>query len=288
MQEWAQTVRKLSLLALGPEWREVKELDEEGEEEDNESPTTEDSTKKETRKGLLDYMRKSNFVRGLRSSLRQMVWRKKCATFDEAVQAAAEEEAVESSHREEEVLSCYKRDLPKLNTRGLAEEIVAALEIRDEKKKEKEASQTPGGGGPKDAKRGRRGGPQPIKHRREASPESENEYEDEEAEGNRYSPYREQNRYYRRPLSPARRDSHDRAAQRYGGQLPLPRQDTRPRYSQEWGRRDLRDGRDEGRRTQRNYDAPMVCFNCQQPGHFKRECPHPPARPQGNGYRRLH
>ena len=93
------------------------------------------SARKKT-KELLDYERKTNFVRGLRSSLRQMVRRKKCKTFDEAVKAAAEEEVVEASHREE-VLSCYKMESPELATAGLVDKTVAALELREKAKSEK-------------------------------------------------------------------------------------------------------------------------------------------------------
>ena len=144
VQEWAQTVRKLSLLALGSEGLEVKQ-EQEGNQRGGEIEGGQgggeavagnaNAMEAEARKKLLGFMRKSNFVRGLRSSLRQAVWRSKSTTFDEAVQAAAEEEAVESSNREEEVLSCYKRDLPRLAQPGLVDQIVAALEVRDEMKR---------------------------------------------------------------------------------------------------------------------------------------------------------
>ena len=134
VQEWAQTVRKLSLRALASEDR-IKE--EGAAPQDPAEAQAAEAARKKTKKELLDYERKTNFVRGLRSSLRQMVWRKKCKTFDEAVKAAAEEEVVEASHREEEVLSCYKMESPELATAGLVDKIVAALELREEAKSEK-------------------------------------------------------------------------------------------------------------------------------------------------------
>ncbi|KAF0304851.1 hypothetical protein FJT64_023411 [Amphibalanus amphitrite] len=135
VQEWAQTVRMLSLRALGSEPLGIKE---EGEEPMTaEQKLIAETAQKEARKNLLDFMRRTNFVRGLRSNLRQMVWRRKCKTFDDAVKTAAEEEAVEASHREEEVLSCYVKGFPEPTTTGLVEKIVAALEMREEERKEK-------------------------------------------------------------------------------------------------------------------------------------------------------
>ncbi|KAF0311952.1 hypothetical protein FJT64_017275 [Amphibalanus amphitrite] len=135
VQEWAQTVRMLSLRALGSEALGIKE---EGEEPMTaEQKLIAETAQKEARKNLLDFMRRTNFVRGLRSNLRQMVWRRKCKTFDDAVKTAAEEEAVEASHREEEVLSCYVKGFPEPTTTGLVEKIVAALEMREEERKEK-------------------------------------------------------------------------------------------------------------------------------------------------------
>ena len=147
VQEWAQTVRKLSLKALGSEGIQLKREEgqqgqqQQGQQAEGGQPQEEaENVGSEARKKLLDFMRKSNFIRGLRSSLRKMVWRNKCGTFDEAVRAAAEEEAVEASHCEEEVLSCYKRDRPNITAPGLVDQIVSALEIReDEKRKGHEA-----------------------------------------------------------------------------------------------------------------------------------------------------
>ena len=130
----------LSLRALGSEPLGVKD---EGDPRTPEQEEATENAKKEARKNLLDFMRRTNFVRGLRSSLRQMVWRKKCRTFDEAVKTAAEEEAVEASHREEEVLSCYKAEAPELATTGLVSKIIAALEAREEEKKQKNRDDKP-------------------------------------------------------------------------------------------------------------------------------------------------
>ena len=55
----------------------MEEREEEEGQDEKEQANAEERKKKEARKGLLDYMRKSNFVRGLRSDLRPMVWRKK-------------------------------------------------------------------------------------------------------------------------------------------------------------------------------------------------------------------
>ena len=281
VQEWAQTVRKLSILAMGSKMKEIKEEEGENAPADN---NAEEAKKKAARKEVLDHMRTSNFIRGLRSSLRQMVWRNKCTTFDEAVKAAAEEEVVEASNREEEVLNGYKRDMPNVTTQGLVEQIVAALEIRDKTKK-KEAGQTSQAEMEKGATKGAHGNYRPRKPRRETSPESGDEYEDEE-EGGRYQPRRNQLQQDRRPRSPAGRDFYARRPQRYDDQLPLPRQGARGGRRQEWGRRDQRD--EGASRGHRNYDMQGVCYNCLQPGHYRRECPHPQAGQQGNGYRRLH
>ena len=92
----------------------------------------------------MNYMRRTNFARGLRNDLRQMVYRRKCKTIDEAVKAEADEEAVEASHRGAEVSSCYEGEgSPALATTGLVERIVAALELR-KKEKMKNESATPG------------------------------------------------------------------------------------------------------------------------------------------------
>ena len=130
VQEWAQTVRKLSLRALGSDKQEVKREGESNPEEEQAAETA----RKDARKSLLEYTRRTNFVRGLRSRLRKEVWRRKCQTFDEAVKAAAEEEAVEANYREEKVFSCYKGESPELATTGLVEKIIAALDLREERK----------------------------------------------------------------------------------------------------------------------------------------------------------
>ena len=278
VQEWAQTVRKLSLLALASEDR----IKEEGAVSQNaEEAQAAETARKEAKKKLLDYERRNNFVRGLRSSLRQMVWRKKCKTFDEAVKAAAEEEVVEASHREEKVLSCIKMESPELATAGLVDKIVAALELREEARSEKSQKIET-----KDVKKPYK----PKPSRREAigpSDEEDEEGDEEERPGRNYAspPNRsrqmEQRGFYRN--SP-----------RYGDQLPLPRPFRNGRNSDErgeWRRSEPRDGRRassyDHQARQERARALNLCFNCHQPGHLAREC-FANSRPQpGNGYRRL-
>ena len=260
VQEWAQTVRKLSLKALGPEATTVKR--EEGDPPQNQEQEREaEAKKKEGRKNLLDYTRRTNFVRGLRSSLRQQVWRKKCKNFDDAVKAAAEEEVVEASHREEEVLSCYKKEVPDLATSGLVERIVAALELREEAKKNlpKVTQEDTDGGerSPKDKKE---------KSTRKMRPQTTDDEGDDEGvyqghRGGLYPP----------------------AGRRYEDQLPLPRQARggewgERRYDQ--GRPEVRDGR-YGARPQHNR-----CYNCDRIGHYARNCRINVRPQQGNGFRR--
>ena len=291
VREWAQIVRKHSLLALGKEGEKLKEEGERRNEEDQQvaqggeraagPQEAVEKAKSEARKKLLDYTRQTSFVRGLRSNLRQMVWRKKCTTFDEAVQAAAEEEAVESSHREEEVLSSYKKDIPKLTYPGLVDQIVAALEVREEgrqkgqeaKRREEEGSAKNDGGNRKTEA----AGPNPFAT-------SQGPVEGERREQDGYAGARPRDlgtqSYYRG--TPAGRGQPRPSMRQYGEQLPLPRnayagQGQGPR--QDW----VRQGRIEDRGAYGN----AVCYNCGGRGHFKRQCPTPVPPQQGNGYRRL-
>ena len=71
VQEWAQTVRKLSLKALGSEETQLKR--EEGQQVGEVEPQEDagNARSSETRKKLLYFMRKSNFIRCLHSSLKK-------------------------------------------------------------------------------------------------------------------------------------------------------------------------------------------------------------------------
>ena len=294
VQEWAQTVRKLSLLALGSEGLEIKQ-EQAGNQMGGEIEGGQgggeavaggaNAMEAEVRKKLLGFMRKSNFVRGLRSSLRQAVWRSKSTTFDEAVQAAAEEEAVESSNREEEVLSCYKRDLPRLAQPGLVDQIVAALEVRDEmKRKGREAAKEDEGESTATSTRNitattKGPGRRPIREAEELEEDNEDE------EYMRARPRTVNQRYQQVTLDS---NSHARSGGgRYEEQLPLPRNGfagERRSMRQEWRRQDWNGARGENRGS----GNVVECFNCGGRGHFRRECPSPLVhQPQGNGYRRL-
>ena len=275
VQEWAQTVRKLSLRALGSEERDVKYEGQEPPNQEEERAT--ETVRKEARRNLLDYMRRTNFVRGLRSNLRQMVWRKKCKTFDEAVKVAAEEEAVEASHREEEVLSCYTRGSPEMAATGLVERIVAALEMREEKKeaaslleKEERKSGTARGTKLKTTDRG-------------ATAQSDDDYDEDEDELER------PRRRYEAPLNRAINAPEGRVftsrRPRYEEQLPLPRQLRAVGHGQENRREWRRDGAQD---NQLDRDRALnLCFNCHRPGHRAYDCFAGNQRQQGNGYRRL-
>ena len=323
VQEWAQTVRRLSILALGAEGvqikREVEDWEEDvaGEEDDEDDGGDggengggggenargrdeargggalgeEEIAQNEARRKLLDFMRKSNFIRGLKSSLRQMVWRKKCSTFDEAVQAAAEEETVESSHREETVLSVYKRDIPNVTNQGLVEQLVAALELRDENKKKKEEE------GQRDDN-GKEKRPKPRRTRTSRShtePESDQESTEQEREDYEYHTNRRQPQAagYTRRGSPAGPRYQPREDQRYGEQLPLPRNNYAGQSfgrRQEWTRQGQRNERGQTYRRHdegRDFDPRIVCYGCGERGHMRRHCDRNPYGQQGNGYRRL-
>ncbi|XP_043212890.1 uncharacterized protein LOC122376994 [Amphibalanus amphitrite] len=294
VQEWAQTVRKLSLLALGPEMQEIKMEGEDGEENQDEQLRQETAAKREARKKLLDYMRKSNFIRGLKSSLRQMVWRKKCKTFDEAVQAAAEEEAVEASHREEEVLSCYKRDIPSFTSQGLMEQLVAALEIHDAKKKkedtDEETTKTARGGLKKETAKKQSQKSLPRNQRRPIDGDSEDEDEEEDEEEEEEYERRPRRRGYQQGGTRSRWNGRGRTAegyQQYDDQLPLPRAPRRATPVRQWTRRERNDEAVGNGARPREYDSRVICFYCNEAGHIKRFCPHNPERQSGNEYRRL-
>ena len=286
VQEWAQTVRKLSILALGSEGKIIKnEGQRPGEEDAGEQPDQgANAAKNEARKKLLDFMRKSNFVRGLRSSLRKMVWRKKCETFDDAVRAAGEEEAVECSHREEEVLSCYKRDIPQPantnNNSALIEQIVAAIELRDEEKRKKENGRTSKGGSNENTTL-------------RSTQADEADSGTEQHPGNRTGEERQRpandDRIFNNGAN-SRQGGQRWGNQQYERQLPLPRNNRPNQWSgrrQEWTRQGWRN---EPPTTWRDYDrgqGPIRCYGCGEIGHIRRNCPHAAPPQSGNGYRRL-
>ena len=256
VQEWAQVVRKLSLRALGASGvkseREPAAGDEEHAEEGQGEATGSDATK-----AVLSFMRKTNFIRGLRSSLRQAVWRKKCETFDEAVAAATEEEAIELAHKEEEVLSCFRGNTDGQVSMSLVNSIVAALEEREAAK---EADQ---------------------KGRAEATTSGYRGKRPERQQAVRFG-----------PSSPANYQHRDNSDRKYQDQLPLPRVNMRmppedtngsqnPARLQRWPRTFKTE---EERRA---YEQGL-CFACHQPGHVKRNCRnYYMSRPSGNGPRRL-
>ena len=292
VHEWAQTVRKISLLAVGDEGKPpAPAAEEEGAVGGGgASERIAGAAQNEGRKKLLDYMRKSNFVRGLRSSLRQMVWRKKCSTFDEAVRAAAEEETVEASHREGEVLSCYRRDIPDLTGTALVEQIVAALETREEakqKKQEKAQIQEELTGGT--ATKMQPGHVQGFSTGSDDPSNIQNGQQYGMFPTTRQAPIQQ---YYHGP-APGR-IFQEQNVQRYGEQLPLPRA-VYPRPGngrrQEWARSGWRGAPAPARRGVLppgvdQYGNP-VCFFCQERGHFKRECPQLTSQQPGNESRRL-
>ena len=136
VHEWAQLVRKLSLASLSPEDRQMglaaaASRLESGRGEEQTATSRNGAAPKNP---LLEYIRRTNFVRGLRPALRKAVWRRHCTTFDEAVAAAADEEALEVTTHQVEVLSSY-RGAP--SKEELIDTLVAAMEIRDERNRKK-------------------------------------------------------------------------------------------------------------------------------------------------------
>lgn len=141
VREWAQVVRRLSLLAIGegpaaaaPAYPTPGTADP--------GPATGGeggANRAEAKQMWLDWMRLNNFQRGLKNSIRMMVLRKRCETFDEAVEAAAEEEALEAVNKEKEVFSIYHQGgVAEGDNDDLVAKIVAALEVREGEKERKE------------------------------------------------------------------------------------------------------------------------------------------------------
>ena len=259
VQEWAQLVRKLSLASLSPEDRKVGLSPATSQPEtvrEEERPATSRNGTTAPRSGtqrnpLLDYIRRTNFIRGLRPSLRKAVWRRHCTTFDEAVKAAAEEEALEATTHEAEVLSSYREGPTK---EDLIDTLVAALEIRDEKKRK--------------AVTGAEEGAAPERHLavRQPAPET---YPEQLPLPQRTAPQA-------RSHSPSRHSGDWRRAGRYwsrSGRAPAGAEGPVERRfwsDEEW--RMYRDG---------------VCFNCHGRGHIARYCSRQsPAGHAGNGGRR--
>lgn len=143
VQEWAQEVRKLSLAALADHSTEGASEGENmvGSEEATAShlsppPGAEAHRGRVTTlpRDLLDFIRKTNFIRGLREALRDAVWRRKCKSFDEAVEAAIEEEEFESSRKSypsNDVLVSSIAQGPDIK---LLDTIVTVLEARERQK----------------------------------------------------------------------------------------------------------------------------------------------------------
>lgn len=258
VQEWAQIVRKMSLKAVG-----ANEIKPEGpvgndaqEGQEGQEGPGEQETEKEAKKAVLNFMRKTNFIRGLRKNLQLVVWRKKCKTFEEAIAAAADEEALEMAHKEGEVLSCFQGDLG-LSTKPLVNSIVAALEAREAAKEvDKERQQER----QSNTNYSRRDEFQYERNHRQ-NPES-------------YQRAGRDNRRYEEQLPLPRTSNGNRIARNFRGNAPpqhLGRYPAPPMSEEE--RRDWTENR---------------CFNCHMPGHQRRVCPVPrQTRFPGNGPRRL-
>lgn len=288
VQEWAQTVRKLSLLALGTNPFQVeKKEDDEG----NEDPNTRaarreaDKAKIEAEKAMLNFMRKSNFIRGLKSSLRPTLWRKKCATFDEAVVIACEEERVQNAHLEESVLSQIKAEPGPRCNKDLIEGLVAALDAREQRRNDN-------GEGRRESKLGQQGRPG-----NKQRPEREIQLEGEETtpgnwEGTPSSLQNDERASARYDQFNGQRRSN---SQQYREQLPLPRGRERVYHSRDQSPEERRRNRPgyfniDNLSEQEAYDfANKLCFRCHRPGHIKRDCRSSfQPRMSGNGPRRLH
>lgn len=258
VQEWAQVVRKLSLKALGENGIKTEEAEVAG---GGDAAAVEAARRKaeqagkDATKAVLNYMRKTNFVRGLRSKLRQEVWRKKCETFEDAVKVATEEEALEMAHKEEEVLGCFQGDLGNMAAKPLVNSIVAALEAREAAKEEDRARQM----------------------EMQATTFRNNDIS--HGEGGRYK--KQGNYQYTGQRKPM-----------YDGQLPLPRtenrskQDPSPMHQDQFNSRRYYNRRET--EEERRDREERRCFYCHQQGHMRRNCPAFLAALQsGNGPRRL-
>lgn len=258
VQEWAQVVRKLSLKALGASSIKTDGTTSEGTDISPEQ-VRQHAAEEAANKAVLNFMRKTNFIRGLRSSLRQAVWRKKCDTFDEAVTAAAEEEAVEMALKEEEVLACYQGQPNDPSITPLVNSIVAALEAREATKEAQQSRQheTETRYRHQDAQQVERG-------RRYAGPSKRGQHMDYAREGRHSANYDDQ-----LPLPTNRAQHHYEEVQDWRNQRPAHQGRS---YDRSWFERERTD-RTEGR-----------CYYCHRQGHFKSHCP---ARMSGNGPRRL-
>lgn len=255
VQEWAQVVRKLSLQAMGGTDIKAEGAPAEGDGGNAEAARRQVADQEAT-KAILSYMRKNNFIRGLRSNLRQVVWRKKCETFDEAVRVAADEEAIELAHKEEEVLNCFQEEYGNMTSQPLVNSIVAALDAREA------AREVDNSRSPVERHTACRRGTDTARYKGAHVPGS----------GYQYAP----------------ESKHD-----YDEQLPLPRSDKRSSngqtansQAQQWysKRYTAKSESEERRRDREEYR----CYFCHQTGHIRKFCPefHSAQRP-GNGPRRL-
>ena len=263
VQEWAQVVRKLSLRAIGAGGLKTDRVsaNEEGE---NPTQVHQPATEEESNKAILQFMRKTNFIRGLRSSLRLVVWRKKCKTFDEAVTAATEEEAVEMAHKEEKVLGCYQDDPHGSSTQPLVNSIVAALDARDAAKEARKSMQ---------------------RDRKPFGDSHDRLEETKQADPFREPPSQHASNAYGSGVPPMHQ---------YGEQLPLPRASHQPTYSGDEMSHPWRTRRPSYRYGHLGNEVAVRdkmegrCFACHHPGHFRRECPaYRPVQQPGNASRRL-
>ena len=255
VQEWAQLVRKLSLKSLTPEDRKAGQTPAasgaEGGTGDDQPATSRNGAA--AGNALLDYIRRTNFVRGLRPSLRKVVWRKRCSTFDGAVATAAEEEAVEATTHEAEVLSSY-RELP--SKEELIDSLVAALDIRDEKKRK---------AGPVDQ------APTAVEHQRPAERSAVAAYPEQLPLPLPQPPAMQQQPHHQayRPRG------HGAAGRAWGPAGGVPAAATVPRSHRPWSPEEWE-----------MYQA-GVCFQCHERGHIARFCRRrPPVARAGNGMRR--
>ena len=254
VQEWAQVVRNLSIRALGAGGMKTEGERDNGV-EDAEA-VLRHAAEKEANKAVTSFMRKTNFIRGLRSNLRQVVWRKKCETFDEAVAVATEEEALEMAHKEEEVLSCYQSEIR--GQQPLINSIVAALEAREVEKEAMKVKQQET--------------QSPVQHQKRTDSQNE-EARYEEPGNHRYNNYRRQEYSEQLPL-PSNGYRDNRGGNQRG---PVPRQQNQWRYQNQPETDQRREDRER-----------RLCFKCHRPGHMIRDCQASyTARPSGNGHRRL-